>query len=176
MLGNFWCSFFFRINIIRKNSFRNTLCQMVWIQIRTNVLLGLIWVQTVCKGYLQLAKISASKELINYLFCFHMSNCIHYYIMLENKTFLKEYVFRLVHIIPPPLPPPSPLIKSSPYEAKSPLHNHNRSLYAQKQLSGNYIFSYHTFFCLFLIWFFTAQSTIFQLWWDGWVTFGGIIT
>ena len=26
-------------------------CQIVWIQIRTDVLLGLIWVQTVCKGY-----------------------------------------------------------------------------------------------------------------------------
>ena len=26
-------------------------CQRVWIQIRPDVLLGLIWVQTVCKGY-----------------------------------------------------------------------------------------------------------------------------
>ena len=28
-------------------------CQIVWIQIRPDVLSGLIWVQNVCKGYLQ---------------------------------------------------------------------------------------------------------------------------
>ena len=35
-----------------KNSFRNTIteCQIVWIQIWTDVLSVLIWVQTVCKG------------------------------------------------------------------------------------------------------------------------------
>ena len=27
--------------------------QLVWIQIKPNILLGLIWVQTVCKGYHQ---------------------------------------------------------------------------------------------------------------------------
>ena len=27
-------------------------CQTVWIQIRPDILLGLIWVQTVCKGYI----------------------------------------------------------------------------------------------------------------------------
>ena len=26
-------------------------CQTVWIQIRPNILSGLVWVQTVCKGY-----------------------------------------------------------------------------------------------------------------------------
>ena len=30
-------------------------CQTVWIQIRPDVLLGLIWVQTVCKSYQQTA-------------------------------------------------------------------------------------------------------------------------
>ena len=28
-------------------------CQTVWIQIRPNILSGLIWVQTACKGYQQ---------------------------------------------------------------------------------------------------------------------------
>ena len=28
-------------------------CQTVWIQIRPDVLSGLIWIQTVCKGYQQ---------------------------------------------------------------------------------------------------------------------------
>ena len=28
-------------------------CQMVWIKIRPDILLGLIWVQTLCKGYQQ---------------------------------------------------------------------------------------------------------------------------
>ena len=31
-------------------------CQTVWIQIRSDILLGLIWVQTVCKGYQQTTK------------------------------------------------------------------------------------------------------------------------
>ena len=34
-------------------------CQMVWIQIKTDVLLVLIWVQTVCKGY-QMTKVAVS--------------------------------------------------------------------------------------------------------------------
>ena len=37
-------------------------CQTVWIQIRTNILSVLIWVQTVCKGYQQTTKLTASKE------------------------------------------------------------------------------------------------------------------
>ena len=32
-------------------------CQTVWIQIRPNILTGLIWVQTVCKGYQQTTKV-----------------------------------------------------------------------------------------------------------------------
>ena len=37
-------------------------CQTVWIQIRPNILLGLIWVQTVCKCYQQMTPLG--KELI----------------------------------------------------------------------------------------------------------------
>ena len=36
-------------------------CQIIWIQIRPDILLGLIWVQTVCKGYQQTTQVG--KEL-----------------------------------------------------------------------------------------------------------------
>ena len=35
---------------------------MVWNQVRTNVLLVLMWVQTVCKSYQQMKKVAAIKE------------------------------------------------------------------------------------------------------------------
>ena len=38
---------------------------MVWIQIRTNILLVLILVQTVCKVYQQTTKVVASNERVN---------------------------------------------------------------------------------------------------------------
>ena len=61
MLGNFSCfcchllTFFL---IIFFNFFSRTLsvCQTVWIQIRTDILSVLIWAQTVCKGYQQTNK------------------------------------------------------------------------------------------------------------------------
>ena len=37
---------------------------MVWIQIRTDVLLVLMWVLTVCKGYQQMTKVTASTERV----------------------------------------------------------------------------------------------------------------
>ena len=43
---------FFKINFFEKFFQELRLeCQTDWIQIRPDVLLGLIWVQTVCKGY-----------------------------------------------------------------------------------------------------------------------------
>ena len=38
-------------------------CQTVWIQNRPHVLLGLIWVQTICKGYQQ--KALAGEQLMH---------------------------------------------------------------------------------------------------------------
>ena len=38
-------------------------CQIVWIQIRTYILLVLIWVQTVYNGYQQMTNVTASKEV-----------------------------------------------------------------------------------------------------------------
>ena len=39
-------------------------CQTVWIQIRPDILLGLIWVQTICKGYQQMTKVATSGERV----------------------------------------------------------------------------------------------------------------
>ena len=64
MLGNFSCFCchlltFFKINLFLK-ILSGTLseCQTVWIQVR------FFWVQTVCKGYQQTTKVTASKEKI----------------------------------------------------------------------------------------------------------------
>ena len=62
---------FCRMLIFSKSIFKKTLsgipsaCQTVWIQIRTDIMLVLIWVQTVCKGYLQTTKVAASKKRVN---------------------------------------------------------------------------------------------------------------
>ena len=45
--------FFFKINFFEKFFQEYNKCQTVWIQIRPGILLGLIWVQTVCKSYQQ---------------------------------------------------------------------------------------------------------------------------
>ena len=41
-------------------------CQTVWIQIRTDILLVLIWVQTVCKCNQQTTKVAASMERVKH--------------------------------------------------------------------------------------------------------------
>ena len=60
LLGNFAsfffvvCHFFFQNLFFRKIILGIPLeCQAVWIQIRPDVMSGLMWVQTVCKGYQQ---------------------------------------------------------------------------------------------------------------------------
>ena len=54
-VGLFICRLliFFKINFSKILSGIQSECQTVWIQIRSHVLSGLIWVQTVCKGYQQ---------------------------------------------------------------------------------------------------------------------------
>ena len=70
MLGNFACVFIICESIL-KLTFSNNLsvipseCQTFWIQIGPDVLLGLIWVQTVSKGYQQTTKFATSKEIVN---------------------------------------------------------------------------------------------------------------
>ena len=72
MLGNFSCVgccllTFFKINFLKKNLGALSACQTVWIQIRTNILSVLIWVQTVCKGNQLTQKVAAIKERVKML-------------------------------------------------------------------------------------------------------------
>ena len=78
MLGNFACFFvicgciFFKLAFSKKkkkkkNSGIPSEFQTVWIKIRTDVLSGLIWVQTVCKGYQQTTIVATSGESVKYL-------------------------------------------------------------------------------------------------------------
>ena len=61
MLGNFFTCRFFQNQLFPKILVRTLLeCQTVWIQIRTNILSVLIWIQTVCKGYKQMTKVATS--------------------------------------------------------------------------------------------------------------------
>ena len=51
----------------KKKNLSGTLpeCQTVWIQIRTDILLVLIWIQNVCLGYQQAPKVNTSKERVD---------------------------------------------------------------------------------------------------------------
>ena len=66
-LGNFSCfivvCLFFSKSTFSKNSFKNipSECRTEWIQIRPDILSGLIWVQYVCKGHEQMQGVD--KEL-----------------------------------------------------------------------------------------------------------------
>ena len=58
---------FFKINFVLKlPSGTLSECQTVWIQIRADIFSGLIWVQTVCKGYQQTTLVG--KDFFIYLF------------------------------------------------------------------------------------------------------------
>ena len=71
MLDNFSCIkcrllTFFNINIFKKFSSRTlSECQTVWIQIRTDILSVLIWIQNVSKGYQQTTIVTTSKKRVN---------------------------------------------------------------------------------------------------------------
>ena len=60
LLGTF-SEFFVLCCFFSKSTF-SSMCQTVWIQIRPDILSGLIWVQTVCKGYQQTTLVG--KELM----------------------------------------------------------------------------------------------------------------
>ena len=57
---------FFQNNIFKKFFHKHNQGQMVWIQISTEIMSVLIWVQTVCKGYQQMKKTDRyTKERVN---------------------------------------------------------------------------------------------------------------
>ena len=70
MLGNCSC-FYFRLMTFFKIKFLKinhpgppSECQTVWIQIKTDILLVFIWVQTVSKGYWQTTKLSTGVQRV----------------------------------------------------------------------------------------------------------------
>ena len=73
-LGNFTCFCcclltFFKINFFKKFFLEHyQIVKQFWIQIRTDILSVLIWVQAVCKDYQQITSIAASKERVNICF------------------------------------------------------------------------------------------------------------
>ena len=64
LLGNFACFFLTSADFFQNQLFQKIIsgipseCQTVWIQIRPDILLILIWVQTVCKSYQQITLVS----------------------------------------------------------------------------------------------------------------------
>ena len=70
MLANFACFYLSADFFLQNMHFQKIIsgipseCQTVWIQIRPDILSGLIWVQTVCTGHQQTKKeAAANKEL-----------------------------------------------------------------------------------------------------------------
>ena len=61
MYVNFSCFYCSLLSFQNKLSMSGTPSedQMIWIQIRTDILSVLIWVQTVCKGYQQMTKVTS---------------------------------------------------------------------------------------------------------------------
>ena len=57
--------FFSKINYFEKFFQKYHQCHKVWTQIRPNILLGLIWVQIVCKGYQQMTLVGKGLSLIH---------------------------------------------------------------------------------------------------------------
>ena len=69
MLGKFFMLFFLSADLFQNYFFKKFFqehyqSQAVWIQIKTDILSVLIWVQTVCKGYQLMTKATASKERV----------------------------------------------------------------------------------------------------------------
>ena len=64
---------------------------MVWIQIRANILLALIWVQTVWKGCQQTTKVVVSKERVG-----HTQNIV----LSEWYFLLGQMLKKFEHVLP----------------------------------------------------------------------------
>ena len=73
----------FKINIFQKNLSKTlSECQTVWIQIRTDILLVLIWVQTVCNSCQQMTLVVPRSQILAswiYLFILSTFACPHLY-------------------------------------------------------------------------------------------------
>ena len=91
MLGNFACFFvvcgffFFKLFFQKSLSGIQSECQKVWLQIRPDVLSGLILVQTVCKGYQQLTKVTISRERVKGTKSSANHNCSRQHFLFSEK-------------------------------------------------------------------------------------------
>ena len=63
-----------KINFLKNLSGTLSECQTVWIEIRTNILSVLLWVQTVCKDYHQKTEAATSMKRVN---AFKISQPVH---------------------------------------------------------------------------------------------------
>ena len=82
---------FFKISFFEKFFQECHQCQTVWIQIRPDILSGLIWVQTVCRGNQQMTLID--KELNT---CHHMSRIRIFFLLSQNVIIFLTII--LTHI------------------------------------------------------------------------------
>ena len=79
---------FFQNQLFRKTlSGIPSVCQRVWIQIRPDILSGLIWVQTVCRGYQQMTKVGRVKAQ-----AMSMSSSVYLSRYLQHKIQLGMWV------------------------------------------------------------------------------------
>ena len=76
-----------KINFQKKNLFE---CQAVLIQIRPGILLGLIWLQTVCKGYQQMTKNAPRKERVNTGYMLVNRDSRLNQVNMQASTFIRE--------------------------------------------------------------------------------------
>ena len=65
-------------------------CQTFWTQIRTNRMLVLIWVQTVCDGYQQMTKVAACRERVNMTIAYWNVNTIILFDPISISSFEKS--------------------------------------------------------------------------------------
>ena len=80
-----------RLKLVKFLSGTLSECQRVWIQIRTDVLSVLIWIQTVCKGYQQVTKFAASNlnDCLTYL---HASEVLLEDAMLKYSSSSSSFI------------------------------------------------------------------------------------
>ena len=94
MLGNFPCFFGRLLTVFQMIFFQEHYqCQTVWIQIKTDVLSVLIWVQTICKGYQQTTKVAVSLDL--------GPNCLQRLLADEKSPLMIEFYLTIFILIAP---------------------------------------------------------------------------
>ena len=75
------------------------MCQKMWIQIRPDILSGLIWVQTVCKGYQQTTLVGIEFLTVKSFNC--LVFVVFYFIFLSSCIMLYLLVLKLLLFVTP---------------------------------------------------------------------------